>query len=115
MSHLTTSHTHIELAEVLNDSSMPDRETTQSVDYATSEADAYGEFFRLIGNLPTEYQLDFYKTLEKMISDMERRRRVIEAVQESLAQMRMDLKYLVFDLEATRRERDEYRSQLLWE
>jgi hypothetical protein len=33
-------------------------------------------------------------------------------VQEALSQLRLDTKYLVFDLEATRRERDEYQRQL---
>jgi len=32
-------------------------------------------------------------------------------VQEALSQLRLDMKYLVFDLEATRRERDAYRSK----
>jgi hypothetical protein len=30
-------------------------------------------------------------------------------VQEALSQLRLDMKYLLFDLEATRRERNEYR------
>jgi hypothetical protein len=33
-------------------------------------------------------------------------------VQEALSQLRLDMKYLVFDLEATRRERDGYRKDL---
>jgi len=41
-----------------------------------------------------------------------RRHRIIELVQESLGQLRMDMKYLVFDLEATRRERDQARAEL---
>ena len=36
-----------------------------------------------------------------------RRRRVIVLVQEALSQLRLDMKYLCFDVEATRRERDE--------
>jgi len=35
-----------------------------------------------------------------------RRTRIIELVQEALQQLRLDTKYLVFDLECTRRERD---------
>lgn len=35
-----------------------------------------------------------------------RRKRVLTLVQEALQQLRLDMKYLVFDLEATRRERD---------
>ncbi|HOM18906.1 MAG TPA: hypothetical protein PLQ00_16360, partial [Thermoguttaceae bacterium] len=41
-----------------------------------------------------------------------RRRRILNMVQEALAQLRLDMKYLIFDLEATRRERDSYRQQL---
>jgi hypothetical protein len=33
-------------------------------------------------------------------------------VQEALGQLRLDMKYLVFDLEATRRERDEFLEKL---
>jgi hypothetical protein len=32
-------------------------------------------------------------------------------VQEALSQLRLDMKYLLFDLEATRRERDAYKKQ----
>lgn len=35
-----------------------------------------------------------------------RRTRVINLVQEALSQLRVDFKYLVFDLECTRKERD---------
>jgi hypothetical protein len=39
----------------------------------------------------------------------ERRTRVLDLVQEALSQLRLDMKYLIFDLEATRRERDKAR------
>jgi hypothetical protein len=38
---------------------------------------------------------------------MDRRSRIINTVNEGLQQLRLDMKYLMFDLEATRRERDE--------
>ena len=41
-----------------------------------------------------------------------RRRRILNLVQESLSQLRLDVKYLMFDLETTRRERDQLQSQL---
>ncbi len=41
-----------------------------------------------------------------------RRRRILNLVQEALSQLRLDMKYLIFDLEATRRERDQYKAQL---
>lgn len=40
-----------------------------------------------------------------------RRKQILGLVQEALSQLRLDMKYLVFDLEATRRERDHYRSE----
>jgi hypothetical protein len=40
---------------------------------------------------------------------VKRRKRVIKLVQEALSQLRVDMKYLIFDLECTRRERDEAR------
>jgi hypothetical protein len=50
--------------------------------------------------------------LGKVIDSTKRRRRILAMVQDALSQLRLDLKYLMFDLEATRRERDEYRRQL---
>ena len=41
-----------------------------------------------------------------------RRRRILSLVQDALSQLRLDMKYLVFDLEATRRERDTFRQEL---
>ena len=41
-----------------------------------------------------------------------RRRRILSLVQDALSQLRLDMKYLMFDLEATRRERDEYRRKV---
>lgn len=41
-----------------------------------------------------------------------RRTRILRICQEALSQLRLDLKYLVFDLDATRRERDEAVAQL---
>lgn len=42
----------------------------------------------------------------------QRRVRILKLLQEALSQLRLDVKYLIFDLEATRRERDLYREQL---
>lgn len=41
-----------------------------------------------------------------------RRDNVLNLVQEALSQLRLDLKYLTFDLEATRRERDTLKERL---
>ncbi|MCI0564665.1 MAG: hypothetical protein MN733_39865 [Nitrososphaera sp.] len=44
--------------------------------------------------------------------DVRRRRDVMILVQETLGQLRLNIKYLMFDLEATRQERDNYRERL---
>lgn len=44
---------------------------------------------------------------ETVKASIERKQRIIALIQEAVAQLRLDIKYLVFDLEATRRERDE--------
>jgi hypothetical protein len=47
-----------------------------------------------------------------VVESTRRRRRILNLVQDALSQLRLDMKYLLFDLEATRRERDDYRRQL---
>jgi hypothetical protein len=41
-----------------------------------------------------------------------RRRRILALVQEALSQLRLDVKYLMFDLEVTRRERDDLQARI---
>ncbi len=48
----------------------------------------------------------------RVVEMVNRRRRILNLVQEALSQLRLDVKYLMFDLEVTRRERDELRSRL---
>lgn len=50
--------------------------------------------------------------LDGVTEMVNRRRRVLHLVQDALSQLRLDVKYLMFDLEVTRRERDELRSRL---
>jgi hypothetical protein len=50
--------------------------------------------------------------VNRVIESTKRRRRILVLVQDALGQLRLDMKYLVFDLEATRRERDAYKQQL---
>ena len=38
--------------------------------------------------------------------------RLVRMAQDAVEQLQLDVKYLMFDLEATRRERDNYRDQL---
>ncbi len=48
----------------------------------------------------------------QVVDCVHRRRRLLALVQEALAELRLDIKYLMFDLDATRKERDELRAQL---
>jgi len=70
------------------------------------------ELLRLADGLPAEYRSDFYTVLARLTATIEHRQRMLGYVQDSLHQMSLDLKYLIFDLEATRRERDEYQGML---
>lgn len=69
------------------------------------------ELLRLTDGLPAEYRADFYPVLDRLAACFEHRQRMLGFVQDSLNQMSLDLNYLIFDLEATRRERDEYRQR----
>jgi hypothetical protein len=65
-----------------------------------------------VAELPAEYAARIRPVLNRVIESTKRRRRILSLVQDALGQLRLDMKYLVFDLEATRRERDEYRQRL---
>ncbi len=69
------------------------------------------ELSQLIAALPTDLRTGIEPVLERVLESTRRRRRILTLVQEALCQLRLDMKYLVFDLEATRRERDAYRQQ----
>ena len=63
-----------------------------------------------IGQLPHAMQDYLHPFLQQVLDSSQRRRRILRLIQESLDQLRLEKKYLVFDLEATRRERDEIGS-----
>jgi hypothetical protein len=65
-----------------------------------------------INNLPEGYRSDIEPFITRVIESTRRRRRILSLVQDALSQLRLDMKYLAFDLEATRRERDDYRQKL---
>ncbi len=62
-----------------------------------------------VAELPPEYRDRLSAALERVVESTQRRRRILGLVQDALGQLRVDMKYLMFDLEATRRERDAYR------
>jgi hypothetical protein len=61
--------------------------------------------------LPAEYREAIDPILNRVVESTRRRRRILNLVQDALSQLRLDMKYLLFDLEATRRERDELRRE----
>jgi hypothetical protein len=62
--------------------------------------------------LPLVHRQQLEPLLSRVLESTRRRRRILGLVQDALAQLRLDMKYLMFDLEATRRERDGYRRKL---
>ena len=67
------------------------------------------ELTTAIAALPPEHRERVEPILARVTESTRRRRRILNLVQEALAQLRLDMKYLMFDLEATRRERDALR------
>jgi len=70
------------------------------------------ELVDAIDDLAPEIREKVHPALKRVVDSTRRRRRILSLVQDALSQLRLDMKYLAFDLEATRRERDEYRSKL---
>ncbi len=69
------------------------------------------ELMAAINLLPVEHRMRLDPLLARVVDSTKRRRRILNLVQEALSQLRLDMKYLVFDLEATRRERDSLRQK----
>lgn len=67
------------------------------------------ELAALVSTLPVEHRRRIEPVMVRVMETTRRRRRILNLVQDALSQLRLDMKYLVFDLEATRRERDTYR------
>ena len=70
------------------------------------------ELIAAVRALPAEHRQHVETVLNRVVESTSRRRRILNLVQDALSQLRLDMKYLMFDLEATRRERDEYRRQI---
>ena len=65
-----------------------------------------------VNELPPEHRANLQAPLNRVVEYTRRRRRILNLIQEALSQLRMDMKYMMFDLEATRRERDAYKNTL---
>jgi hypothetical protein len=69
------------------------------------------ELANLIHSLPDDQRRRLEPVFDRVAESARRRRRILNLVQEALSQLRLDMKYLLFDLEATRRERDAFRKE----
>ena len=64
-----------------------------------------------MNKLPQQHRRALDPAIQKVVEGTGRRKRILGLVQEALSQLRLDMKYLMFDLEATRRERDALRDE----
>ena len=64
-----------------------------------------------VKQLPPDERRKIEPLVTRVLESTKRRRRILGLVQDALGQLRLDMKYLMFDLEATRRERDELSPQ----
>jgi hypothetical protein len=83
--------------------------TSQTTEAAVELPKDVSDLAEAIAALPAEHRTRLESLVSRVIDSTKRRRRILNLVQEALSQLRLDMKYLVFDLEATRRERDQLR------
>lgn len=60
----------------------------------------------LVNSLDSPLKNDILKIVAAVEEDSKRRQKILSMIQEALASLRLDIKYLQFDLEVTRKERD---------
>lgn len=89
--------------------SFSNRLTDAGVDEIPRELTELG---RQIRALPPSFQPELEAAYQRVVESVRRRRRILSLVQEALSQLRLDIKYLMFDLEVTRKERDALRHEL---
>lgn len=71
------------------------------------------DLIAIVSTLKTDVQAQLAPALNQLIANLRKRYDTLDLVKQALEQLRLDLKYLVFDLDSTRQERDEYKA--LWE
>lgn len=64
-----------------------------------------------VAALPAPYSTIVGSKVQAVIDNYRRRTEILTLIQDALGQLRLDVKYLVFDLEATRHERDDYKQR----
>lgn len=70
------------------------------------------DLYVAIKDFPSANKSMLQELLHKHLEATVRRRRIMTMVLETMSQLRLDIKYLLFDLDATRKERDEYLIRL---
>jgi hypothetical protein len=65
----------------------------------------------VIQTMPSDVQIALGPALIQANNKLNRNRKILKLVQDALGQLRLDMKYLIFDLEATRQERDALREE----
>jgi len=70
------------------------------------------DLIHAVKQLPATERAGLEGPLSRVVDYTRRRRKILDLIQEALGQLRLDMKYLMFDLEATRRERDTYKQSL---
>lgn len=70
-------------------------------------------FEEMLSMLPSEYRQELRLVFGKIIGGISRcHRELAEVARQKIEGMQSDLNYLIFDIEATRRERDDYKRRL---
>jgi hypothetical protein len=90
---------------------MPQTQPGSTVDHEELPADLL-RLVAAVRALPEEHSGQLLPALDRVVESTRRRRRILALVQDALSQLRLDMKYLMFDLEATRRERDDFQARL---
>ncbi|MCA9049571.1 MAG: transcriptional regulator [Planctomycetaceae bacterium] len=87
----------------------PKRFQDRNIDDLPPELTELGD---LIHGLEPTHRQELLAAYQRVTESVLRRRRILGIVQEALSQLRLDVKYLMFDLEMTRRERDELQARI---
>jgi len=73
---------------------------------------AFDDLCKAVESLPRRHRQRFVGVCARLAMYLRSERRLFEVAQEVIDQLQLDIKYLEFDLDATYRERDDFRAQL---
>ncbi len=90
---------------------LPPSQSDAAADQEALPADLR-ELGEAIDQLPEKFRRTLTPRWQAVVTSTRRRRKILGLVQDALSQLRLDMKYLLFDLDATRRERDDYRRKV---